>query len=122
MSDGEMPSNLSNCAIPVKLKLQDNLFQGSIPQSIGSLRGTKVLDLSRNNWSGEIPRFLDAFDLELADLYLNKLEGALPAERVIKNASASFVNGSKRLNGGFPQFHLDKRRNSIRFELEFPGF
>ncbi|XP_048134925.1 probable LRR receptor-like serine/threonine-protein kinase At3g47570 [Rhodamnia argentea] len=108
MLDGDMPSSLGNCAVLVLLRLQDNLFQGSIPQSLSSLRGIKILDLSCNNLSGGIPRFLEAFDLEYANLSFNNFEGSLPTEGVFKNATAAFVIGNEMLCGGIPEFHLPK--------------
>ncbi|XP_028052503.1 receptor kinase-like protein Xa21 [Camellia sinensis] len=58
-----------------------NLFEGTIPASFKRLKGTQVLDLSLNNLSGHILRFLGEFTL-IYDLNLsyNKFEGEVPSE------------------------------------------
>ncbi|KAL5799683.1 hypothetical protein ACOSQ4_032567 [Xanthoceras sorbifolium] len=67
---GSIPSTIGNlkvisefdvvCSNLEYLYLEGNFFHGSIPLSLNPLRGIRQLDLSRNNLSGQIPKFLDA--------------------------------------------------------------
>ncbi|KAL4387356.1 hypothetical protein GQ457_09G029560 [Hibiscus cannabinus] len=80
--------NLGGCVSLEKLFLEGNLFEGSIPSSLSSLRGLEALDLSDNNLSGGIPEFLVNFrGLKYLNLSFNDFEGVLPSEGVFKNAS-----------------------------------
>ncbi|GMH22414.1 hypothetical protein Nepgr_024257 [Nepenthes gracilis] len=69
--------------MPLKLQytlnFSNNLFEGTIPQSLQSLRQLEVLDLSNNNFSGKIPDFLTKMD-SLTQLLLanNNLSGSVP--------------------------------------------
>ncbi|KAL4295414.1 hypothetical protein GQ457_12G031730 [Hibiscus cannabinus] len=103
--------NLGGCVSLERLFLEGNLFEGSIPSSLSSLRGLEALDLSDNNLSGGIPEFLVNFrGLKYLNLSFNDFEGVLPSEGVFKNASAMFVDGNDKLCGGIPEsdlgFHL----------------
>ena len=81
-----------------RLYLQGNLLRGGIlPSSFGSLKGLEELDMSRNNLSGEFPRFLqDLRYLRLLNLSLNLLAGEVPVKGVFTNATAVHLTG----NGG----------------------
>ncbi|XP_048134927.1 probable LRR receptor-like serine/threonine-protein kinase At3g47570 [Rhodamnia argentea] len=86
-----------------------------VANSLETLQNLTYLNLSNNklsevgnNLSGGIPRFLEAFDWEYANLSFNNFEGSPPTERVFKNASATFVIGNEMLCGGIPEFHLPK--------------
>lgn len=55
------------------LDLSKNLFQGDIPQSFKQLKGSDQLDLSNNNLSDVIPKFLEALSyLKYLNLSFNK--------------------------------------------------
>ncbi|KAK3427962.1 hypothetical protein EUGRSUZ_F04084 [Eucalyptus grandis] len=116
--DGELLSNLSNlgnCDALTILRMQDNLFHGSIPQSISSLRSIEEIDLSNNNFYCEIPKLLEAFQyLEKLNLSYKHLESVLPTQGVFKNVSATFVVGNEKFCGGTPEFDLPEciSRNS----------
>ncbi|KAE8695598.1 putative LRR receptor-like serine/threonine-protein kinase [Hibiscus syriacus] len=106
---GLLPNNLGNCVSLVKLLLNDNLFEGPIPSSLSSLRGLEVLDVSDNNLSGGVPEFLLIFKaLKYLNLSFNDFEGVIPSEGVFKNASATFVEGNRKLCGGIPELHLSR--------------
>ncbi|XP_051199792.1 probable LRR receptor-like serine/threonine-protein kinase At3g47570 [Lolium perenne] len=56
------------------------------------------MDLSRNNLSGQIPDFFEAFSsMSLLNLSFNNLEGPVPTGGVFQNASKVFVQGNKEL-------------------------
>ena len=65
-------------------------FEGAIPLSFDSLRGIDILDLSNNSLSGEIPKFLEDFDLQLLNLSYNHFESEVPIEGVFKNTKCNF--------------------------------
>ncbi|KAL4296589.1 hypothetical protein GQ457_12G031740 [Hibiscus cannabinus] len=109
MLSGLLPNNLGSCVGLSKLFLKGNLFEGSIPSTLSSLRGLESLDVSDNNLSGAIPEFLVNFGaLKYLNLSFNDFEGVVPNEGVFKNASATFLEGNKKLCGGIPELHLSR--------------
>ncbi|KAJ8769707.1 hypothetical protein K2173_005347 [Erythroxylum novogranatense] len=70
----KMPENLQ-----IALNLSSNIFEGTIPDTLSSLRDLEVLDLSNNRFSGQIPNFLVGFG-SLTQLILsnNQLSGIIP--------------------------------------------
>lgn len=79
-----------------------NFFHSSIPKASGNLNGLQALDLSQNNQSGYIPSFLEGFQfLKYMNLSSNNFEGEVPTNGIFTNVSAvsclktpSFVGGS----------------------------
>ncbi|CAL8999195.1 unnamed protein product [Prunus brigantina] len=117
MLSGELPSSLGSCESLEVLHLQDNFFKGSytwvnrsIPSSMIGLKALEELDLSRNNLSGEIPKFLGGFVfLKKLDLSFNEFWGAVPTGGVaLKNASAISITGNTKLCGGIADLQLPK--------------
>ncbi|KAL5703664.1 non-specific serine/threonine protein kinase [Ranunculus cassubicifolius] len=85
----------------------NNLFYGTIPQSLQSLRGIQWIDFSHNNLSGKIPDFFTNVSfLQSLDLSYNDLDGKVPEDGIFKNASAISVRGNKKLCGGIKELHL----------------
>ncbi|CAL9024160.1 unnamed protein product [Prunus brigantina] len=61
------------------LDLSKNQFSGNIPSSLGRLKGLKLLNISSNELSGSIPlAFGDLESLETLDLSHNNLSGQIP--------------------------------------------
>ncbi|KAG5551670.1 hypothetical protein RHGRI_009925 [Rhododendron griersonianum] len=85
---GEIPGSLGSCNSLENLYLQQNSFQGSIPSSMESLRGT--------------------FSLKSLNLSFNNVEGELPMRGVFTNASAISVAGNYRLCGGISELRLPR--------------
>ncbi|KAI6691241.1 hypothetical protein NL676_028069 [Syzygium grande] len=87
---GPIPSSISKCLLLERLSLAINSFHGEIPLALGTLRGfLRELDVSHNDFSGKIPRFLvQLTDLNYLNQSLNKLEGEVPKQGVFLNASA----------------------------------
>ncbi|KAJ4720030.1 Kinase-like protein [Melia azedarach] len=80
------------------------MFQGSIPPSLGSLKGIIDLDLSCNNLSGKIPKELEILPfLENLNLVHNNFEGLVPSKGVFTKTSVISVAGNSKLCGGVPE-------------------
>ncbi|KAI3934353.1 hypothetical protein MKW92_048886 [Papaver armeniacum] len=61
------------------IDLSSNNFEGEIPEEIGLLKGLSVLNLSYNGLSGNIPPSVGSMNgLESLDLSYNKLSGLIP--------------------------------------------
>nr|XP_043631897.1 receptor kinase-like protein Xa21 [Erigeron canadensis] len=82
------------------------------------LRGIIYLNLSSNNFSGKIPKFLEQLNLSSLDLSFNNLVGEVPLEGIFKNASIS-IQGNNRLCGGLPQLRLPKCATVSRSKTGF---
>ena len=105
--------NLASLGSYIKLQylyMGRNHFPGIIPPSFESLRGLQYLDLSNNNLSGQIPKFLEVF-VYFLNLSYNHFEGDVPTNGVFKNTSATFLEGNVQLCGGISEFQLPKCKN-----------
>ncbi|KAJ0682686.1 putative protein kinase RLK-Pelle-LRR-XII-1 family [Helianthus annuus] len=94
--------------------MKANSFQGPIPPTMITLRGVRNLDLSINNLSWQIPRFLEQLNLSCLNLSFNNLEGEVPIGGIFKNTSTFAVVGNSRLCGGLPELGLPKCAMSAR--------
>ncbi|GJS07161.1 receptor kinase-like protein Xa21 [Tanacetum coccineum] len=93
-----------------------------IPPSLSSLRGLTLLDLSHNNLSGQIPRFLEKFSLVYMDLSFNDFEGEVPVVGAFYNVSAFSISGNSRLCGGLAELGLPKCKKTKKSDKVFPFF
>ncbi|XP_057844114.2 LRR receptor-like serine/threonine-protein kinase GSO2 [Cryptomeria japonica] len=85
------------------LLLNDNLFSGKIPLSLGKLSQLKMLNLAYNLFSGNIPYSLGKlFQLQFLNLANNKISGMIPAS--LSNCSSLIVLnlGNNSLKGSLP--------------------
>ncbi|GJV87888.1 leucine-rich repeat protein [Tanacetum coccineum] len=94
-----------------------------MPSSLSSLRGLMVLDISQNNLSGEIPKFLDKWNsLEFLNLSFNDFEGEVPLVGVFGNASLFSVLGNNRLCGGLVTLELPRCKEKGSMKKRFLYF
>ncbi|KAG8639436.1 hypothetical protein MANES_14G112712v8 [Manihot esculenta] len=76
---GSLTNNIGNFAVLESLDLSSNNFSGEIPAAMSSLSRLRVLKLDGNGFQGSIPlEILNCRSLTLIDISLNKLEGSLP--------------------------------------------
>ncbi|KAG0458636.1 hypothetical protein HPP92_021764 [Vanilla planifolia] len=81
--NGSLPTSLWNlCDRLVSLRLHGNILSGDVPQPAtpnSSCESLLVLDLGRNRFEGEFPRFISGFrNLNELDLSENRFSGQLP--------------------------------------------
>jgi hypothetical protein len=70
-----------------------------------TLRGLEEIDLSWNNLSGHIPKFLGRFlSLKHLNISYNDFEGEVP--RIFANASKISIFANDKLCGGVQELHL----------------
>ncbi|THU58824.1 hypothetical protein C4D60_Mb03t18520 [Musa balbisiana] len=97
---GLIPRSLSNITSLSRFAANQNFFIGSIPSGITEY--VRVLDLSYNNLSGEIPAdLLSSPNLVSVDLSYNKLQGPIP-----RNLSQNLYRlrlGGNSLDGTIPE-------------------
>ncbi|CAO2819890.1 unnamed protein product [Amaranthus hypochondriacus] len=86
------------------IDLSSNNFTGEIPNIMGNLIGIQALNLSNNHLTGGIPSSLaNMIDLEALDLSQNMLSGDIPLQ-LIKVTSLEIFNVShNHLEGPIPQ-------------------
>ncbi|GMH28675.1 hypothetical protein Nepgr_030518 [Nepenthes gracilis] len=86
------------------LLASNNSFVGEIPSAICTLASLKILDLSYNSLSGEIPRcFKNLSDrLSVLDLRSNKLHGTLPSRFGKCGSLNTLVLNGNQLGGQLP--------------------
>ena len=74
---GEIPESIRECTVLQELWLDNNLFNGSIPQHLN--KALTTLNLSMNELSGSIPdAFGSILGLEQLSLAHNNLSGSIP--------------------------------------------
>ncbi|XP_050387172.1 receptor-like protein 7 [Argentina anserina] len=84
--------------------ISSNNFQGEIPEFIGNLKGLRFFNISNNNFNGNIPLGLENLTLlEALDLSQNQLSGEIP-QQLAQLTSLSILNVSyNNLTGSIPQ-------------------
>ncbi|EOY13855.1 Receptor like protein 27 [Theobroma cacao] len=86
------------------IDLSGNNFEGEIPRVIGELSSLRGLNLSHNNLVGHVPPSLgNLSQLEWLDLSSNKLDGQIPRELVDLTFLSFFNVSNNQLVGPIPQ-------------------
>ncbi|KAH7859575.1 hypothetical protein Vadar_002766 [Vaccinium darrowii] len=95
------------------IDLSCNQFTGEIPREIGNLSHIHALNLSHNNFSGAIPTtFSNLRQLESLDLSNNNLKGKIPSQLVELNSLEVFSVARNDLSGKTP----DRKGQFATFE------
>ncbi|CAM0946823.1 unnamed protein product [Alopecurus aequalis] len=90
-------------AFPKVLDLSNNKLTGEIPQEIGKLKSLFSLNLSSNDLTGQIPiSVCNLTNLLLLDLSNNNLTGAIPAALNSLHFLSSFNVSNNDLEGSIP--------------------
>nr|GEU84496.1 putative leucine-rich repeat protein, plant-type [Tanacetum cinerariifolium] len=98
------------------LDLSRNNFSGQIPSELTALVKLKSLNLSRNQLTGKIPEKIgDMKSLETFDLSLNKLSGELPISMSSLSFLSSFNVSYNNLNGRVPSITQLQSLNESSF-------
>ncbi|MFS7983917.1 putative leucine-rich repeat domain superfamily [Helianthus anomalus] len=86
------------------IDLSCNNFKGQIPQSLQDLHGLESLNLSNNHFTGHIlPSVGNLKNLESLDLFQNELSGQIP-QQLLQLGFLAFLNVSyNHLDGRIPQ-------------------
>ncbi|KAG2586963.1 hypothetical protein PVAP13_5NG087681 [Panicum virgatum] len=144
---GEIPESIGECTVLQELWLDNNLFNGSIPRSlnkglivlnlamnelsgtipetIGNIRGLQQMSLAHNNLSGPIPAILQNLaSLSVLDLSSNNLQGEVPKEGIFRNLANLSITRNNKLCGGTPQLHLtpckiDSAKQNRRHKMRY---
>ncbi|XVF65290.1 hypothetical protein PTKIN_Ptkin09bG0236300 [Pterospermum kingtungense] len=101
-SQGFLSSPICNLSQLWRFNASHNKLNGSIPSCFGNVISLEYLDLQENNFSGSIPDFVKASQLETLQLNDNQLEGKLP--RSLANCTTlQILNlGNNTLHDTFP--------------------
>ena len=98
---------MHQCASLQDIKLDWNIFSGSIPSTLSRISSLRILSLSHNNITGSIPVSLGNLQyVEQLDMSFNHLEGEVPTNGIFKNLTALRIDGNDGLCGGSLELHL----------------
>ncbi|KAK9274662.1 hypothetical protein L1049_021913 [Liquidambar formosana] len=125
----DLHSNLFEGTLPIPapstsvLSISNNKLTGEIPYSICNVSFLQILDLSKNNLSGIIPKCLGNFSnyLSVLDLRMNSFHGTIPKTFTKGNSLRNIALSGNQLNGSIPRSLiycryleiLDLRNNKI---------
>ncbi|CAL9233745.1 unnamed protein product [Arabidopsis halleri] len=116
---GQIPESIGSLRALRLLNLSSNAFTSGIPQSLANLTNLEALDLSRNQLSGQIPPDLGTLSfLSTMNFSHNNLEGPIPQSTQFQSQSCSSFMDNPRLFGlqGICGNHLAK--NPTQHESE----
>lgn len=108
--------NLTNL---VNLDLRFNQLDGTIPPSLFALSLLQKLQLSNNQFSGQLPVFGGIFLLDTLDLSSNKLEGPVPMSIFNLKGLKILSLSSNNFSGSFPLNRLPQLKNLSSLDLSY---
>lgn len=77
--EGEVPEVLASNAYLQQLKLFNNSFSGKLPENLGNNSDLEEFDVSTNNFDGELPKYLcNRKKLQSLIAFNNRFSGSLP--------------------------------------------
>ncbi|KAM5559159.1 receptor like protein 23-like [Rosa sericea] len=110
---GAIPKSICNASGKV-LDLSNNSLSENIPQCLTQLHQLSVIDLKRNNLSGTIPdNFLNGCELQTLDLSNNKIQGQFPKSLVNCSKLEVLNIGNNNITDTFPCFLMSL--STLRF-------
>ncbi|OMO56334.1 hypothetical protein CCACVL1_26622 [Corchorus capsularis] len=95
-------NSFNGTSIITDLDLSSSGFQGLIPTSITRLTHLKTLNLSNNDFSGQIPIFSPSSNLTSVDISNNELQGSLPESLISLPDLKILYYGCNQLNNDLP--------------------
>ncbi|TQD83245.1 hypothetical protein C1H46_031208 [Malus baccata] len=108
--------NLTNL---VNLDLRHNLLDGTIPSCLFSLPMLQKLQLSNNNFSGQLPEFGNNCSLYFLDLSSNSLEGPIPMSIFNLQELRILSLSSNNFSGSFPLNDIQQLKNLSNLDLSY---
>ncbi|CAL4968248.1 unnamed protein product [Urochloa decumbens] len=103
---GEIPETLGECQQLFTVQVGRNILTGNIPTNFSKLYSLSILNVSHNNLFGTLPTCLDNLKLLKLDLSYNNFQGEIPTNGVFNNATVSSLDGNPGLCGGVMDFHV----------------
>ncbi|CAN6581519.1 unnamed protein product [Malus baccata var. baccata] len=117
---GQINSSLwENLTSLVNLDLRHNLLNGTIPPSVFSLPTLQKLQLSNNEFSGQLLEFDAISVLDTLDLSSNKLEGPIPKSILKFRGLKILLLSSNNFTGSFLLNDIQQLRNLSSLDLSF---
>jgi hypothetical protein len=105
--EGSVPQSLKNLKGLDILNVTMNKMYESIPNALCSVVGLQELYLAHNNLSGLIPTCLQNLtSFSKLDMSFNDLQGEVPKKGVFENGMNMLVQGNDGLCGGIPELRL----------------
>ncbi|KAF3439124.1 hypothetical protein FNV43_RR17399 [Rhamnella rubrinervis] len=120
---GELPESLANLSILSNLDLSMNRVAGKLPEKIAAM-GFSSLHLNDNFFEGEIPESLASNpNLEDLQLFNNSFSGNLPENLGRNSDLTNFDVSTNKFTGELPKYlcHRKKLSNFITFSNRFSG-
>lgn len=84
------------------LYLKNNLFSGSIDTLLNTLPWLEIIDISKNNLSGQLPVFSSQAPLRFVNFAENKFSGTLPEQRAQAKQQTHLYLQNNNLEGTIP--------------------
>ncbi|RHN47374.1 putative protein kinase RLK-Pelle-LRR-XV family [Medicago truncatula] len=100
---GELLSDIGNLSELRILSLSGNMFSGEIPVSLVNLRGLEILELQGNNFSGKLPFQMSYFEsVFLVNLSGNAFSGEIPNGLVFSRNVEIVDLSNNQFSGSIP--------------------
>ncbi|KAL6133036.1 hypothetical protein ACLB2K_065273 [Fragaria x ananassa] len=103
----------------VKLNLANNKLSGSIPLSLFSLPLLQKLQLSNNQFSGQLLEFANVSRLDTLDLSSNNLGGTIPKSIFDLHGLKILSLSSNNFSGSFPLNNVQQLKNLSTLDLSY---
>ncbi|CAN7086341.1 unnamed protein product, partial [Brassica oleracea var. botrytis] len=99
---------LSSCNLVKELSMDNNRFTGKMGEGLRNLEILDLLDISYNNLTGVIPRWISGLELTSLLISNNMLEGEIPISIFSMSSLQLLDLSTNMLEGGIPS-HINSR-------------